>query len=118
MNPSAPGTLQYMPMLKWKMGEQSALQRLPEELRARMLPLAELPDRPIDWNSEAEEPVKSWDDHLAALCRATVNRWGRTFELAIDQAITDADTTEDGKPAWRALFKTLWHEQVKAVPVL
>lgn len=42
-------TLLYVPVLKWKRGEQSAVKLLDKDDKKRIFPLAEVPDRPYDY---------------------------------------------------------------------
>jgi len=107
----------YVPALKWKQGEHFAVRPLPSAQKTRLLPIAEVPDRPYDW--EKERYKKSWDKHLDDAARATSTNWGTTHEIAVDQQIADGETLS-GKPGtpWEYLFQSMWAAGVKAVPVL
>lgn len=110
-------SLLYMPALKWKQGEHFAVKPLKAIQKSRVQPIAELPDRPYHWGDERY--TKSWDRHIDDLVTATVNNWGTTHELAVDQIIdvSDALSSNPGSP-WEYLFAKLWAAGVKAVPVL
>ena len=107
----------YVPALKWKQGEQSALKPLDAAQKSRLLPIAELPDRPFDWQKGKYK--KSWDKHLDDVAKATSTVWGAEHEIAFDQQIGDAETLS-GKPGtvWEYLFDRLWSANVNAIPVL
>jgi hypothetical protein len=107
----------YMPALKWKQGEQLAASLLTGSQKAKLQPLADLPDRPFDWKNN--KYTKSWDRHLDDIVTATVTHWGLNDEIAFDQVIeeTDSLSANTGTP-WEYLFAKLWAASVKAIPVL
>lgn len=108
---------QYTPVLKWKQGEHLAVKPLTTSQRSKLLPIAELPDRPYDWKDS--KYTKSWDKHIDALVKATLTNWGTTDELAIDQIIDGSDVlaSNPGSP-WEYLFAELWSAGVRAIPVV
>lgn len=109
----------YMPILKWKRGEQMAVRDLSEGARQRMLPLVEVQDRPFDWErGEEGSYTRSWDLHLSKIVESTAKYWGTDFEIAVDQPMEEGDVLSKGSSAWNYLFRTLWSKGVLAVPVI
>lgn len=106
----------YVPILKWKMGEQTAVQALTPEVKGLIFPVAEIQDRPFDW--ENDRYTKEWDDHLVAISKATAKRWGSEHELAVAQPIENDDRTKSGQAVWEFLFSQLWQDSIQAVPVV
>lgn len=111
----------YVPILKWKRGEQLALSALPPSARRRILPLAEIQNRPFDWQSE--EYTRTWRQHLEAVVQATRKYWGTEQEIAFDQPLEGSESEDgsddfDGVAPWRYLFEMLWDADVNAVPVV
>lgn len=109
----------YVPILKWKRGEQTAVSSMSDSTRRRILPLAEIQDRPYDW--QAEDYTKDWEEHIEAVIKATVRSWGRQFEIAFDQPIDSSDDERGGRgrsSIWALLFNRLWDAEVRAVPVV
>lgn len=107
----------YAPILKWKRGEQSAIQALSSATRAKLFPIAELADRPYNWTQEVYS--KSWAEHIDDVCAATAKCWGKETEFAVDQPILDEDAAgSEGQSPWSYLFTTLWGLGVNAIPVL
>jgi hypothetical protein len=98
-------------------GEHFAVKPLSIWQKSRLLPIAELPDRPYHWGDS--KYTKSWDKHIEDLVKATVTNWGTTQELAVDQIIdvSDALSSHAGSP-WEYLFAELWSAGVNAVPVV
>lgn len=114
---TAPDKIVYAPALKWKMGEQGAVKSLPAAQREAMLPIAEIPDLPIDWKANVYK--KTWDQHIDDLSDATAKSWGKSHEIAVDQSLLADDRLADGKTfAWRYLFDRLWKSGIHAVPVV
>lgn len=64
----------YVPVLKWRMGEYQALMRLSEAVKDWTTPLLEIPTE--GWNFETEAPSKSLDDHLANFGDKLFSKWG------------------------------------------
>lgn len=96
-----------------------ALASLEAPVRRRILPLAEIQDRPYDWQVEAY--TKSWRPHIDAVAVATAKYWGQDQEIAIDQPLEGSsgdDAEKDFASPWRYLFERLWDEGVQAVPVV
>ncbi|MEO3690026.1 beta family protein [Roseateles paludis] len=106
-----------MPVLKWKLGEQTAIKPLSAMQKSQLLPVAELQDRPVNW--ETDEYSKSWDDHIDAVVKKTVTHWGKSLEIGFDQNLTSDDGLVSGPgTVWAYLFNQLWGAGVQAVPVL
>lgn len=103
----------YMPILKWKQGEQSAVKTLLASQKAFVLPIAEIQDRLFDWKAGVYK--KPWEEVLDAVVVKTRNAWGRSHEIAVDLSnrLPQLPST-----AWRRLFSRLWNEGVQAVPVV
>jgi Beta protein len=107
----------YMPVFKWKLGEQTATKSLSATQKAQLLPIAELQDRPYDWGTE--EYSKSWDEHIDAVAKKTAEHWGKAHEIGFDQELTMDDELESNTDTtWQYLFRKLWSAGVRAVPVL
>lgn len=107
----------YVPVLKWKLGEQSAVQPLSATQKASVLPIAELQDRPFDWAKD--KYTKTWDKHIRDVVKATVKHWGNKHEIAFDQPLTSADElAESAGTVWEFLFAELWAANVQAIPVI
>jgi Beta protein len=107
----------YAPILKWKLGEQSAVQPLSTKQKASVLPIAELQDRPFDWAKD--KYTKTWDKHIRDVVKATVKHWGTKHEIAFDQPLSPADElAEPAGTVWEFLFAELWAANVQAVPVI
>ena len=63
----------YVPILKWKMGEYQALQRLSERAKDGLTPLFEIP--PIGFDFESGTHKKSPDEHLADFGKRLKSKW-------------------------------------------
>lgn len=63
----------YVPVVKWKQGEQKALEVLTPTSKKRITPLIEI--APIDWDFENEMPKKTVDEHLINFGETLVRSW-------------------------------------------
>ena len=109
--------LLYLPILKWKLGEQSAVKPLSDAQKQVTFPIAELQERPYDW--EKAKHKKTWDKHIEDVAKATAKHWGTKYEIAFDQPLGSGDAlTSTSGTAWEHLFTQLWAHGINAVPVV
>jgi len=64
----------YVPVLKWKMGEYQALNKLREDLKDRICPLIEIV--PIGFDHEKGVLRESMDSHIADIGTRLKKKWG------------------------------------------
>ena len=72
----------YVPILKGREGEFSALQALDKKLREWITPLFEVP--PVPWDFVNESPAKTLDKHLANTPDKLLAAWGPKSPLFLD----------------------------------
>lgn len=63
----------YVPVLKWRLGEYQALSRLENNIKNRIVPLIEMP--PPGFDFETETPVKSVEAHLSTFGSRLKSKW-------------------------------------------
>lgn len=63
----------YVPVVKWKQGEQKALETLTPPSKERLTPLIEIP--PIEWDFENDVPKKTVDEHLVNFGETLQRSW-------------------------------------------
>lgn len=63
----------YVPILKWKMGEYQALQRLTAPVKDGLTPLLEIP--PVGFDFETGQQKETADDHLGDFGRRLKSKW-------------------------------------------
>lgn len=63
----------YVPILKWKMGEYQALQRLAAPIKDSLTPLLEIP--PVGFDFETGQHKETADDHLGDFGRRLKSKW-------------------------------------------
>lgn len=79
----------YVPVLKWKQGERTALENLDPLNKSRLTPLIEIPFNllPAD---RSHIPLKSLDDHIGNTIGEDVRRtWGMEHPLFLDTLALD-----------------------------
>lgn len=106
--------VEYLPVLKWKQGEQGAVKPLSLAMKSRMLPIAELQDRTYDWEKGLYK--KTWNEHLDKLALTTKNAWGKIHEIAVD--MNSEFMPNLSKKSRHRHFAKLWEAGVQAVPVI
>lgn len=65
----------YVPCLRWKQGEYTAISKLSDSARERIVPLIAAPE--IGYDFETESNSDSIDDHLAPFAQRILTYWGK-----------------------------------------
>jgi len=109
----------YMPVLKWKKGESSALKELFAAEKQTILPLAEITPVPWDWDEDV--PSEDLDTYLRKVARVTCSSWGTDDEVLVDLSILLNDSYGPSLPPLTHPLTFLFEEfrrlNVKAIPV-
>lgn len=79
----------YVPVLKWKQGEQRALEFLSTDIQQRITPLIEIP--PIDWDFEKDIPKKTIDEHLVNFGETLHRSWQQNRPIFLDALYLDPE---------------------------
>lgn len=108
------GRRHYVPVVKWKQGEQKAIESLAITLKENITPLIEIP--PIDWDFENEVPKKTIDEHLQNF-GDTLNRcWPR--QAFIDLLYIDStERMSSGQHPLSFILKEARYRLIPLVPV-
>jgi hypothetical protein len=108
----------YVPIIRWKRGEQSALLELDSQFKDNMTPVIEI--APIDWDFENDCYKKTIDDHLKNLLSQIKNNWNHNNYLFIDAlqiCLEDDEVMLDGTHPLEYIFDVLTSENVNVIPV-
>jgi hypothetical protein len=105
---------EYLPILKWKLGERDAMEGISRRCRAAIRPMAEIDSIPWDWENEV--PSKSLDDHLQKLPLQTAQAWGTT-PIFVDGQDVDGQV-DSGAHSLTWLFNELNTFSMAAIPVV
>lgn len=73
---------EYVPILKWKRGERTALEKLNHHLKHHMTPLLEI--QPIPYDFKKGDFKKSLDEHLANIGVTVKESWGLEKPIFVD----------------------------------
>jgi hypothetical protein len=106
----------YVPILKWKQGEQWACRGLAAAVAHNTYPVFEIPPRPVDAKTKA--PTKSVEDYLDTVAKTIGASWKTGSPFAVD--VTLLEESIDHLSAGRAmerLFKQLRQDGLRPVPV-
>ncbi|OYQ85110.1 beta family protein [Wohlfahrtiimonas chitiniclastica] len=107
----------YMPILRGKSGEFTALKNLSEDIKKQIIPLIEVD--PVDVDLETEEPKKTYNDHLEGYVKKF-----QDIGDGIDTYLIDANLIEEEyiNPSdiypINNIFDQLTNEGIIAIPVI
>ncbi|MHA0858227.1 beta family protein [Paenibacillus sp. CMAA1364] len=108
--------IDYVPILKWKQGEQKALEELSINVKQAIIPLLEIP--PIDWDFENEVPKKSIDEHLSKIGDTLTRSWGLDNPIFIDLNFIDtSDYLSNGQHPLNFVLQEARNRGVNVIPV-
>lgn len=105
----------YVPILKGRLGEFSALGALKQATKAGLTPLIEVP--PVPWDFEGEQPAKSLDAHLIPVGENCARYWGTGRPLFVDLAWISDQETSNGEHPLGSVLADLRARGVQAIPV-
>jgi len=108
---------QYVPCLRWKMGEYQAVSRLKDKTKERITPLIEIPE--IGWDFEKKKEAKTIDTHLEPMARRIKQKWGKA-PCFVDMKLIfekESERLENGVHPIKYLFDNLSDLECSAIPV-
>ncbi|KGP89988.1 hypothetical protein N780_07635 [Pontibacillus chungwhensis BH030062] len=108
---------EYVPVIRWKRGEQSAIKELEKNIKDNISPIIEIP--PIDWDFDKEEFKKSIDQHLSNFAKQIEECWNENtlYIDALQICLDDEETMESGTHPLKFIFDHLEGINIKAIPV-
>lgn len=104
----------YVPILKWKRGEQTALRNCTDTVKDRLTPLIEIP--PIPWNFDEVRPQRTLEQHLDGMTDAILNALGSNRLFFLDTMHIEDESLSD--PAIVRLTKECLTKGLKVIPVV
>lgn len=108
--------LHYIPVLKARRGEFTALEALDADVRSRLTPLLEVP--PIPWDFENEIPAKSLDDHLGPVSANIGRYWGVDQAFYIDFSWISEEESSDRTHPVSSVMTELRELGAEPIPVV
>lgn len=84
----------YVPVLKWKRGEQIGLQNVEETLRSMITPLIEIP--PIPWDYENDNVKYSIEEYIQTIPKTILKSWGEHKPFFFDISLLEQDKISRG----------------------
>lgn len=108
----------YVPIIRWKRGEQKALEYLEDSLKYTMTPLIEVP--PIDWDFQNEEPKKTIDEHLEGIGDTIKKSWNHNGAIFIDAyhvCLEDIELMSNGQHPLEYIISEAHNKGITAIPV-
>ncbi|KIL45743.1 beta family protein [Jeotgalibacillus soli] len=85
----------YVPILKWKRGERSALENVSSDLKNNMTPLIEI--QPVPFDHPSGDFSKSLDEHLSNIGEQVQTSWNQSSPVFVDlnTLYNNEDFTDD-----------------------
>ncbi|MDT9719647.1 beta family protein [Paenibacillus sp. ClWae2A] len=111
----------YVPVIKWKRGERTALEHLSSTTRDRITPLLEI--QPVPYDHRTGNFTKTIDDHLSSIGRDLNNCWKSKNPVFVDSdTIYDNVDFEDdnlasGQHPLEFIIDLIENEGIPAIPV-
>ncbi len=106
----------YVPILKWKRGEQGALSQLSSTAKRRLLPIIEIP--PIPYDYEKAEFKKTIDSYLVDIGKALEKANNTNRKFMVDLQLLPDMTMRDGRHVIRYIFDEAAKKSITVVPVV
>lgn len=107
-------SVRYMPILKLKMGEVTALKNLDQKYRSILMPLFEIP--PIPYDYVTEQPSKTFDKHVEKV--GQVVKSCCSDSLFLDFAYVADDATNNFYSNVEEQFLNILEEKITPIPVI
>ena len=104
----------YIPILKWKRGEQVALQNLPQPIKEKLIPLIEIVPPPYDYENDV--PAKTIDDHIKNTATQIETHWGHD-PIYLDLLWIDEEEMLDGSNPLKFILSETRKLGLKVIPV-
>lgn len=105
----------YVPLLRWRMGEYQALEKLSDFCKGRTVPLIEV--LPPDYDFELRQPKKHVDEQLKPFAKQIEKRWSGRPALIDAVQIPAATLMGDGRHPLTYLFHETRAVGIMHVPV-
>ncbi|RPD42363.1 beta family protein [Chitinophaga barathri] len=104
----------YLPILKSKDGEFTALSRLTVSHKKWIVPLFEV--TPLEWDHAERKKPKTLDEHAESFCKKIVKRWGNG-DCFVDTVLLNFRNV-DNTPIIGLIFEMLSRENIVPKPVI
>jgi len=106
----------YVPVLKWKRGEQKAIELLDNVSKNNLLPLLEIP--PIDWDWINNRPKKTIDSHIIDIEKTIKNSFGINPVFLDISQIENENLLASGKHSIEEIVSKSVNENLNLIPVV
>lgn len=106
----------YVCIVKWRMGEYQALERLSDEIKGRVTPLITLEKE--KWDYEKNQPSKSLEDHLASFGKRLKAKWADRICYVDTIQIDDDAQMEDGTHHLERVFDLARKSGASPIPTI
>ena len=109
------GTKHYVPILKWKLGEQRAIGDLDPGVKRCITPLIEVVQRDLDL--ETGEPTKALKKHIEDKVKGIAQVWGTERRFFLDPGLLAEEFDEQGRCGAELLFEEATAKGLQFIPV-
>ncbi|MEY8346442.1 beta family protein [Niallia circulans] len=111
----------YVPILKWKRGERTALEKLPSTSKENITPLLEI--QPVPYDHSNEEFSKTLDEHLYDIGQQVKASWNETTPIFVDldtlyqNGEFETETLQNGQHPIEFVIEQIELNGIPAIPV-
>lgn len=106
---------QYVPLLRWRMGEYQALERLVEQDKSQVVPLLEILEPDFDF--EKRRLRKNLDEHLGGFAPKLAKKWGGRLALLDGGQLSASSRMNDKRHPLAFVFDEARRNGAALVPV-
>ena len=106
----------YVPVIKWKQGEQRAIEDLDSAIKSKMTPLVEIVE--IAVNPKTGKRVRTPDEHAKSGVDALVKSCGPNNQFMLDCRLAATDILKSGVSLVDAIYDLAASEPLDFVPVV
>ncbi|OHD67721.1 MAG: hypothetical protein A2W19_16520 [Spirochaetes bacterium RBG_16_49_21] len=106
----------YVPVLKWKRGEQIGLANCIEETKKSLTPLIEIPPIPWDYNNECQSCLV--DEHISDIASTILKSFGPEKPFFIDVSLVDPEFLKSGDHIISIIFTDALKNKLTMIPVV
>jgi hypothetical protein len=106
----------YVPALKWKLGECSALKNIHKDLKDKFTPLIEIPPIPYDFRNE--KLARKIDEHIDKVGEQIKDSWNKTNPFFLDLSDIELEERLEGNiHPLDALAEDIRKNNLQMIPV-
>ena len=107
---------QYVPILKWRMGEYQALMRLKKIQKDNIVPLLMVP--PVEYDFEEMRPKKTVQEHIETFGDRLKLKWNKRPAFIDLHESLESESMDNGESILTYIFSEIKEKKCHGIPVV